>query len=71
MKTTLPVRMKIRGVKGRDFADYHTRAPVLAISGDWREVMTSMNVSVLNCKMGIIIRLISQNCHEDGKSCSI
>lgn len=71
MKTTLPVRMQVREVKGRDFADYHTRAQVLAISGDWREVMTSVNFSVLNCNMGIIIRLISQNCHEDGKSCYI
>lgn len=59
MKTTLPARMQIREVKGRDFADYHTRAQVLAISGDCREVMTSMNFSVLNCKTGIIITELS------------
>lgn len=69
MITTLPVGMYAREVMSKGFAVYHTLIQVLAISGDRGEVTTSMNFSVLICKMGIIIKLILRGCCEGLKQC--
>lgn len=69
MITTLPVEMCVREVMSKGSVVYHTLIHILAISDDRGEVTTSMNFSVLICKMGITIKLILQGRCEVLKQC--